>query len=149
MALTSTLPAVKTALLAALQADGALAGIQVSRSWPGDTLQQNAVWMGEATAHNTIPVVRGARVAREENITVDVYINCQCPGADASAAEAQAFEILGEVENILANDPTLGRTDGVIKAYVESWQLKEGLSQSRLGWASQIIAGVAVQARLV
>lgn len=147
MAQHSTLPAFKTALLTALQAAPALTGVQVARSHPGDTETNAALYFGDAKDISHIPVSRATRVAREENYVLDVWIDCQCPGPDAGPAEAQSFMIMGAIEDTLAVTPNLG-VDGVIRAFVEAWENREGMSQARLGWASQLKVEVAVQARL-
>lgn len=149
MALYSTLPAVETALLASLQAQSALSGIQVTETHPGDTIQTECVYLGDAKATEIIPVSRGARVSRQEDYVLDVWIDCTCAGPDATQAVQRAYLFFGAVEDSLSNDPTLGHLDGVIKAYVSDWEVRKGFDDNRRAWACQLKISVAVESRLV
>jgi hypothetical protein len=151
MAVHSTVPTVMAALSAAfVAAQGtSLLGVQIAESWPGgDTLKNSALFLGDVQSTDLhIPVSRSVRVVREENYTVDVHAQCAAPGASATPARTAVFAIYFAVEDILANNPTLG-VDGVIKCIPSAYTMRTGLDDLG-GWLAFMKLQLAVQARLL
>ncbi len=160
---TSTAPAFKAALLAALNADTDLTGAtppwQIASVYPGSTLQNQAIYFGKTTAANTLPVIAStARIKREELYVVELHIDVASGMADTLTAEQSALGALGEVDNLLATAPSAGvigatnaggtHTTGVWKAYVQGWECRPFLDDGRLGWAVLVTAHISVSARL-
>lgn len=160
---TSTAPAFKAALLAALNADADLTGAappwQIASVYPGATLQNQAIYFGKTTATNALPVIASAaRVKRGEEYIVEVHIDVSSGMADTTTAENAALGALGEIDNLLATNPSAGvigatnaggaNTTGVWKAYVASWELRPFLDDARQGWAVLLTAHISVSARL-
>lgn len=147
MATRSTSPTFRAALLAALQARPALAQVQVSYSHPGDAREDESVYLGEIRGSSEIPTVRTSRKKREERYTLDVWIDVDAVGPDAQTASERAWTLFGELEDILADDPTVGLTApfwAVLGDFTETLMFDE----SRRGWGSLLRAGVDVEARL-
>ncbi len=149
---TTTAPAFKTTLLAALQARPNLAGIQVVSTFPGDTLRPVAVYFGHTTATVVPPVMAGSRIKRQETYLVEVYIDV-CDGSnDVFKAEAAAYGIMGELDECLAADATQGNAGGsaqqIIDSWIASWESRPYVDDTRQGWAALLKVEVQVRARL-
>ena len=160
---TSTAPAFKAALYAAMLADTDLAGAtppwQIATVYPGNTLQNQAIYFGKTTAQNGLPIIASAaRVKRNEEYIVELHIDVSSGMADTFTAEQSALGALGEVDNLLATNPSVGvigtanaggaNTTGIYKAYVQTWDLRPFLDDNRQGWAVLLSAHISVSARL-
>lgn len=76
----------------------------------------------------------------------DVEISVTSVGGDSQTAEERAFSFMAEIENMLADDPTVG---GIVQnAYPEGYEMTSGADASRGGFACDIKVIVAVEARL-
>lgn len=107
MALHSTVPTAKAALVTLIGT--ALTGVQVTYGRPADSqLERECVWVGDATGQQRVPTMKAGRKARHETYSIEVV----CWVADTrgliSTAEARCFELVGEIEDVVADDPTLG-----------------------------------------
>lgn len=147
MATQSTAPAFRTALLAALQARPALSALSVTYSHPGDSLEVDAVYLGEVRGTSELPVIRASRKKREERYTLDVWFDVAAVGPDAQTASERAWDLFGELEDILADDPSVGLAApfwAVLGDFTETLMFDE----VRRGWGSLLRAGVDCEARL-
>ena len=151
---TTTALAWKAALLAAMQADANLTGWQITSVYPGNTLRSQAIYFGKTQAGVTLPVmISAARVRRQEEYTVELIIDVATGLADTTQAEAAALGVLGEIDNMIAANQSLGvtgpqNTTGVWSAYVQSWETRPFMDDQRQGWAVLCIARIQVKARL-
>lgn len=137
------------ALAAQAVIGGTLDGIQVTESFPGgDTLRGQALFLGDVQSSDIhVPTARGpARVAREENYTLDLHAQVSVPGPTAKAAREACYAIYAAVEDILVTNPTLG-LDGVTRVLPSSFQLRTGLNDTG-GWLAFLRIEVEVQARI-
>jgi len=94
-----------------------------------------------------IPTVRAARKARQERYTLDVWFDVDAVGPDAQTASERVWALFGELEDILADDPSVGLSPpfwAVLGDYTETLMFDE----ARRGWGSLLRAGVDVEARL-
>lgn len=147
MASRSTAPTFRSALLAALQAKPALAQVQVTYSHPGDTREDESIYLGEIRGDSNVATLRAGRKHREERYTLDVWIDVDAVGPDAQTASERAWALYGELEDILADDPTVGLTApfrAVLGDYTETLMFDE----SRRGWGSLLRTGVDCENRL-
>ena len=145
----TTIPAVKLALFNKLTADANIQslGVQVAYSHPGEALTNQAVYLGNAQFDVHIPVFAGAaRLRRQEEYLLEVFISVAQPTSDAQLADATAWSAYNSLDDILANDPTVGGL--VIKAWPRHIEGKVGFDESRRGWGALIKVEVAVEARL-
>lgn len=151
MSTHSTVPALKQALFTQFQSASALSGLQVAYSFPGDATTNSVIYLGDVRGTSVIPTMRATRKTREEKYTVDVWIEIADAQNDSSGAEATAFQMYGAVEDILANDPTLGGSvfsGGTGWATITAFELLTGQDDSRLGWAASLKIEIEVTARL-
>jgi hypothetical protein len=149
MASRSTLPTVRAQLVSLLGARAGLAGVMVTPCYPGDTDRTEAVYLGEARGHDVIPVSRAGRAKRQEDYQVDVWISVTVAGPDGAVAETRAFALFGELEDALADDPTIGLGGaGFISATLADWDERLALDPLRSGWACIVRAAVDIKARL-
>lgn len=147
MATHSTAPTFRATLLAALAARPALSAVQVTYSHPGDTREHESIYLGEIRGTAEIPTIRAGRKARHERYTLDVWLDVDAVGPDAQTASERAWVLFGELEDLLADDPTVGLGQpfwAVLGDYTETLMFDE----SRRGWGSLLRAGIEIQARL-
>lgn len=144
MPTTTTFPACKAALASLMDAATA---VQVARRWPGPTTEAEGIYLGDVRGRMDIDSVKEGRKYRIEEYTVEVI--CQAYRAaltptDAAAADLRAGELFAVLENVCANDTTLG---GVVRwAYPETFATE--LVVFERGLAVRLTAGVAVTAYL-
>lgn len=147
MATRSTAPTFRAALLAALQARAALAQVQTGYSHPGASREDETIYLGELRGTSQIPTIRTGRKARQERYTLDVWFDVDAVGPDAQTASERAWSLYGELEDVLAADPSVGLAQpfwAVIGDFTETLMFDE----SRRGWGSLLRVGVDVEARL-
>lgn len=125
---TSTIPAFKAALLARLQADAALANVQVAWGVPHGELARECVILGDARADDPTGGRAGGQSsaalgtrAREERVVHELLVRVLL-GASQQEATERAFAIAAAVEDSLrgwaAASPPFG---GVVR-----WALVTG-----------------------
>jgi hypothetical protein len=121
MATSSTVPAVRSALVALLEV--ALPDSQVSYGRPADAaLQRECVWVGAARGADRIPVMKAGRKCREQSYSVQVIVWVAMPSGQQDDADARAFEVLTVIEGLVADDPSLGGLDGLVHATAGAWE---------------------------
>lgn len=145
----STVSTVKSQLLSMLQARPNLANVQVFYSWPADVQQTEAIYFGEARGEHTYPVLKSGRKPRQETYSLDIYIDVAGNGPTSQQTEERAWALAAEVEDTIANDPTLGLTTDVIQAVAfGNWTLNYATDLTREGWAAIIRVSMEITARL-
>lgn len=130
---TSSIPAVKAALVelitAALATAGANGGpVQVSYGWPGTVGERELVYAGNVEGRHEPGPMTGGRKRRDETYAVEIVVEVVQPRGTAAAAEDRAFELLTAVEDTLANNPSLGGIDGLMWARGGEMSAEAGLS---------------------
>jgi hypothetical protein len=152
MATTSTLPAVKTRLVALLNV---ALDVPAYYAWPGPNTSHECVFMGRypdlgedrVDVTSDIATVKAGRKQRTEVYALPVTFWSFRPDLSsdgAEAAELRAFALFAGLENILADDPTLGLD-------IQWARLGDFTSQGHIFEKSRVyelIAQVDVQARL-
>lgn len=142
----STVPEVRRQLVILLE--NLLSGVQVDRVHPGDAALQEGAHLGDVRGRHEPAAVRDGRQLRQESYTVDVYLETAKEGEDGSAAEERAFVLLGGLEDVMADDETLGGVLVAGWARVGDWVTSTYYDDKTGGWACTIRAEVNVQARL-
>jgi hypothetical protein len=138
VATTSTVPTAKAALVSLIGT--ALSGVQVTYGRPSDAeLDRECVWVGDVTGRQQVPTMKAGRKARHETYSVEVVAWVAMDRGLVSDAEARAFVLLGSVEDVVANDPTLGIATGT--AYF-------GATTGDFDSAADLIGGPAAVVRL-
>lgn len=162
MATTSTVPTVIDALLAAFNIEnypeeyqatyGGLAGVMTHEAWPGPDASAEMVVLGEVTWDEyRIATIKSGRKQRQENYAVgfEVFI-MGAPGSkptDPSTARDRALEVLAAIEDVLADDPTIGLAAGTVQR-IELEPTEAGPRVFEKGWAYRIAGRFNVHARL-
>lgn len=146
MATSSVIVQAKSQLLSQLQT--ALTDVQVTYSHPGDTQRSEGVYLGDARSDQRIPVSRGGGRARREEVAI-LEIKCVAvkPGDSLLKAETRAFELLAEVEDALADDPTIGGVATVMANIVRVDSV--GFMEAETGqWGCEVTVEVELTTRL-
>lgn len=116
MPTTSTVPDVKTKLVELIKAN---VDVEVFYAWPGPSTPSECVFIGRypdleddvVSVTSEIATIKAGRKQRTETYAVPVTIWSFRPdltAEKAEEAEARAFELMEAVEDVLADDPTLG-----------------------------------------
>lgn len=105
---SSSVPAARTALIAALQARPNLGGVSVTRQWPGPTPPKEFICLGRTVSTEVAASLGG--IDREETYAIEVLVMVMQPGRDvAEAAEDRFWQLVAEVA--AAVSPMEGATD--------------------------------------
>jgi hypothetical protein len=147
VATRSTVPTVKAALVALLDARAGLVGVQLAYSHPGAAIEPEAVYLGGVRGTNVYPVMRAGRKPRDETYTVDVWFEAVRDGTSSQEAEERVWALYGELEDTVADDPTLGLSF-VGWARISDWDDMLAFDLKRQGWSARIRAGLEINARL-
>jgi hypothetical protein len=154
MATTSTVITVKQALVTLIDA---AVSVPVTYAWPGKLTQSECVFLGphpetsdvRIDVDSQIPTMKAGRKQRAETYTVRVTVWVFRPDLTVEGAEeceTRAFELFESIENVLADDPSLGSTD-VQLASVE--RFSSTLFPFAGGWACGLGVDLAIEARLL
>lgn len=114
----SSAPKVKKALLELLEKE--LAGqatVHVTYAHPGAAIQQEAVYFGRTTSHETAKAL-GAR-RRDEEYELELVLDVAQDGDNAQVAEERAWEILAIIENAIRANP--GKAGDALAGTVDGW----------------------------
>lgn len=147
MASRSTVPTVRAALFAALTARPAFSAVQVAYSHPGQAIEAESVYLGAARGSDNIPVVRVGRKKRQESYILDVFFDVVADGPTSQEASERAWTLFGELEDLLADDPSLGLAQP-FWAVLGDWTETLFFDDARQGFGSLLRAGVQIEARL-
>lgn len=147
-ALTTTVPTARAALHNLIAAAPALAGVQVSYSHPGDAVETDTVYLGDARGRQEPATIRAGRRSRDEEYTIDVWVETTVDGPSAADADVRVWALAAAVEDVVANDASLGLAQPFWAGITEKDQ-RLGFDEDRRGWACRVRLGVLCKARLV
>lgn len=106
--------ATKRKLIEMLRADPDLVGrkLQIEYSYPGRTVERLVIYGGQIAGDVALSAMRaGGRIAREENLVLDLHIEAVMPGeADTAAGDDEVAAVGLVVEHLVAGNPTLDGT---------------------------------------
>jgi hypothetical protein len=99
--------------------------VEVSYSDTRADSARTRIWGGKVTSTQTPIGMKGTsgRVKRQEEASVSLHIAVVMPDATQAEAEVRAVELGQQVEDMLATDPTLATTTGLLKCLVSSVDL--------------------------
>jgi hypothetical protein len=150
MATTSTVPTVKAALVTLLTAAIAGTDVQVMHGRTQDSLvkKRRVVVVGAASPYSSeIANIVAGRKQRDERYTVDVLFLVAQPRGKAADAETAAWSMFAVLQDVLADDPSLGGVDGLVWAVLGS--VDSDVAMEKEGPVAWISAGVDCYGRLV
>lgn len=106
---------VKKALRDLLQANPLLDGVQVSYFWPGDTVERDAVFFGDASFTHEPAGMRTGRTPRNETAEIEVVCQKVVVGEDAEECEERCLDMGQAVEQTVADHRVFGSdvADGI------------------------------------
>lgn len=140
-------PALKAALVTVLQA--ALGTVRVDYTYNGRLAEREYVYLGAASGpHQPMAFRNGARLVRQEDLTLTLHIEVRIPGGDPATTDARAVAIGQLVEETVANDPSLGGTvTGLLAAFVTHMDLTSGFVDDAVA-ASVLTYQISAQSKL-
>ena len=157
MATTTVIPTVvaqlKT-LIASACASLTYEGVapQVFDSYPAAIAGADYVVLGDILEGNhSYPVMKAGRKPREESYRQHVQIFCTRGGGESTAARTAALAMMNTVENMIANDPSIGlsATIPTLRLEILKFSMNTTHEASLMGWRVVITLEVLVHARLV
>lgn len=120
----STMAAIKANLKALIVADAAFSGVQVTYGDAGGSARYERVWLGATEiGASEPPAFRSGKQRRRESYTLHVLVEVIKPGGTPEAVEARAIALASAVEDIVANDPKVSNTPGLLFARCEGLEL--------------------------
>lgn len=136
--------ALASALFDALRAHPSLssdATTYVGTSYPGENQRQDSMWLGGIDGAVSIPVFKGgARVTREDDFTLTIYIKVLGRDSD-DEANARVYEMVGAIEDVWATNPDLGGFAGLEWAEISHVRTDAIVTDIALeGWAEVTIS---------
>lgn len=146
---TSTIPAFKADLVARLQADGGLSGVNVVYGPPQPSVLAGDEWVGVGNVSTNQIAAALGQLRREEVYTVDVVVLVQ--GRDRNSHQTlteRAYTIAGVVETSVRTWTSIFADNGAILAEIVGLDLEEGEAVAAAGRASQVTVRVQVTARI-
>ena len=141
----SAVVAAKSALVNALAGRPGLADVAVSYAWPGDALERVALYLGNVTGRHDPAGMRAGRKSRDEEFVVEVFVEVRADGEPQEVADERAVAVAREVEDALADDPTLA-SSSLLWARVETYELRQSATTEGR-WAG-VRLGVRCRSRL-
>lgn len=143
----STIPTVKQRILKLLQDRVGLAEVQRTYAHPGKKLGREAIYFDNVTGSHEFRVMKAGRAPRDETYSIRTIVLVRQRGGNIQKAEERAFALLAEIEDALADDPTLGLVPTIHWAGLgEISEVDSGLLDD--GCACAIAFEINVKARL-
>lgn len=147
MATHSTVPTVRAQLITLLTARAGLAGVTIEQCHPLEAIDDEAIYLGQSRTTSDIPTIRAGRKARQEQYTLDVWVEVVRDGPTAQSASERSWALVGEIEDMLADDPSLGLSQPFWAVLAEADQ-DAWVEDSRRGYVSRVRVGIQCEARL-
>lgn len=156
----SSIVAACSALIAVLQSDAALTAAGVNISYDAPILPADlkstdgdfeAIWLGDATETEEIPLLTGGYLHRDETIRQVLVVQVLKPGTAGTqlAADTRAVELLARIQDVLANNVDLSVTDPArFEAVINGWRLVRGFLGNSQGHGARFEVTVDFTARL-
>lgn len=98
--------------------------------------------------NNDYVVMRAGRKPRNETWTQQVWFWCIRQGTDALAARQAAFVAYGKLEDVIANDPSLGTGESTLVAKVAQYAANTTQELTQNGFRCNLVADVELSVRL-
>jgi hypothetical protein len=148
---TSSIPAVKAALITRLQARAGLYGVSVTWGFTDAAGARAAEWVFVGNTRGDQTWTQQGRQSKEEDYTLDLIVSVVRKGLGVQTAEQRAWAIAAEVENELRSDPSVGLTPPyrLLQAQVEGPVVsEEAVSEDGSAVESRITLSIRVETRI-
>jgi len=128
-------------IVALLQADAAMADVTVSPGWPGDMVPTaQLVWIDEVDGPVSIPVMTSGRKERNDDFDIPLQVRVAGYGT-LDDTMTRISEIVGVVEDTLADDTSLDSLDGVLSAEITRERMTSAMfPEGPIGFAEVIVS---------
>ncbi|HEX8781154.1 MAG TPA: hypothetical protein VF728_08325 [Nocardioides sp.] len=146
---TSTAPAVAESVTRLVTDALGPSEVRVLNGRPPDAegaRKRELVFVDDIVGSHDIATMKSGRNPRDERYTVNIAIAVIGTRGTVAKARARAFELMGVVENVVADNKTLD-VEGVLSAKVGEW--RTNAFHSNEGPNAEIVVGVDIHARLV
>lgn len=131
--------AAKRVLLQYLQAESALAGVQIAYGYPARDVEREILYGGASRFTRTMEGLGGlGGLSYRETVTVDLHIQVRVPGGSVEDAESRVVEIGAQVEAFLAKNERLGDLPGLLYAGVTAGELGYAIDDDAVTSAAQL-----------
>lgn len=149
MATTSTVPAVRAALVTLLTSAINDSDVQVTHGRQQNSLvKRQVVTVGNAGPYSSeIANLKSGRKQRDETYSIEVIFWVAKPRGVPYDADTRVWTLFAELEDLLADDPTLGAVDGLAWAVLDD--VEAGVDIEKEGPVAWVVASVDCKARLV
>jgi len=142
----TTMAAFKTALVAAITAEGSI-NVPVSYGDPGDLGRREHIWLGATTPLESETVsFKAGRKRRQESYSVEVVIEV-LNDSHPEDAETRACALSAIIEEMLADDPKVNAVTNLLFAVLEDMEMET--TQTGEGVRTVLTMSVRVEARLL
>ena len=126
-------------LVAALKLRPNLAGIQVEDDWPGQTQQDEAIWIGDAISTDEVAGMKTGPINNTEDYTLYVWVDVFVGGGTAKQARDRVTVLAGEVMREVAEKKRLAVSENkIVMARVAGWQKKSYVMREGRGCSARI-----------
>lgn len=143
--MSSTIPAVKAALVSTITDAIADPDVEVTWSTPRGDKARDWVRVGDVTGQQSAAAL--GRQRRQEDYRVEVLVSVIRSDVESPQAVAErAYALAGEIEDALRADESLGGVAGLVWARVEKTDLAEGVAGGER-WA-EVTVHIACMARI-
>jgi hypothetical protein len=148
MSVSSTIPTVKARILELMAERVGLAEVQRTYSHPGKLLERESIcFLNPENIVHEIRAMKAGHKPRDESYDLVMLVYVHRVGASQEETEARAFDLLAEIEDLLADDATLGIVPEI------HWARFGGITELDTGAmdkgnATAIVFKVSVRARL-
>lgn len=146
---SSCIVALRNTVITGLQAQPALAGVQVTYGWPGDDLaQRSRVFTNRARAAQAPTSLKAGRTFRDEDGSFDVVVQVLVVAGDAYDADSTAIGLGLVVEEYVADNRTsiVGTVPGLLYMTMSGWELRNLYNDT--GALTELTYTIAYRARL-
>lgn len=117
-----------------------MAGVAVEPGWPGDKfVKAEMVWIDHIAGTSEIPVMTAGRKQRDDKFTI--HLLTRVAGYKSlDDTVTRLSEIMGAVEDILADDPTLADFPSIVSAELDTGDTTTGVTpEGPLGFGEQTV----------
>src|SRR3990167_726235 len=151
----STSIAAKRALMELIPTKAGLEELEVFYAYPGESQAGRAAcWFGKTSADTGFTHIQAGRKRRQEDYILELNIQVIGEGNEQDETDDEAFAYLTAIDELIADDPSIGMTQGVasddtpriLYSEIDGWEQTIGIIEN-VGTACLIEIRIAVSAQ--